>query len=176
MKHFRATLLFFACLTVPGFVIARGFAQQASPPAQEAPKSNEPAAANNDAKAFSGMYTFLKEGEFVQITVEDDSSVSGFISRYGGTESDKGLFLDQFFKSGKLDGNKLTFKTQQVHGVDFDFKGAFARGEGKNPGDDSYFVIKGTLTQNTTDANKKVTSHSQDVVWKMFPQDAASPR
>jgi hypothetical protein len=119
------------------------------------------------------MYSFLQEGEFVQITVEDDFSVSGFISRYGETESDKGTFLDQFFKTGKLEGNKLTFTTQLIHGVGFDFKGAFERGEGKNPGDDSYFVLKGTLTQNTTDLNKKVTSHSQDVVFKAFPQDAA---
>jgi hypothetical protein len=47
------------------------------------------------------------------------------------------------------------------------------RGEGKNPGDDSYYVLKGTLTENVTDANKKVTSRSQEVTFKMFPQDAA---
>ncbi len=75
------------------------------------------------AKPYSGMYTFLKEGEFVQITVEDEFSVSGFISRFGESESDKGTFLDQFFKTGKLEGNKLTFTTQLIHGVGFDFKG-----------------------------------------------------
>src|ERR1700749_3849095 len=108
------------------------FSQQAQPPAQSVPKSNEPASVDKEAKTYSGMYTFLKEGEFVQITVEDDFSVSGFISRYGETESDKGTFLDQFFKMGKLEGNKLTFTTQLIHGVGFDFKGAFERGEGKN--------------------------------------------
>jgi len=55
--------------------------------------------------------------------------------------------------------------------VTFDFKGTVERGEGKNPGDDAYFVLKGTITQNVSDANKKVTSHSQDVVFKMFPQE-----
>jgi len=125
-----------------------------------------------DAKAYSGMYSFLKEGEFVQITVEDGGSVTGFISRFGDGESDKGAFLDQFFKAGKLEGNKLTFTTDLVHGLSYDFKGAFERGEGKKPGDDAYFILKGALTENLTDANKKMSSHSRDVVLKMFPQDA----
>ncbi len=119
------------------------------------------------------MYTFLKEGEFVQVTVEDEGRVTGFISRYGDGESDKGAFLDQFFKTGKLDGNKLSFTTEIVHGVSFDFHGAVERGEGKNPGDESFYVIKGALTENVTDVNKKVTSHSREVVFKMFPQEAS---
>jgi len=119
------------------------------------------------------MYTFLKEGEFVQLTVEDDGSITGFVSRYGDGAGDKGAFLDQFFKRGKLDRNKLTFSTEIVHGVSFDFKGTIERGEGQNPGDEAYFVLKGTLTENASEANKKLTSHSQEVAFKMFPQDAA---
>src|SRR4029077_659631 len=121
---------------------------------------------------YSGMYTFVKEGEFVQVTIEDAGHVSGFISRFGDGESDKGAFLDQFFKTGKLEGNKLTFTTEVVHGVTFDFRGTVDRGEGKNPGDEAYFVLKGTLTENASDVNKKVTSHSREVLFKMFPQDA----
>jgi len=30
-------------------------------------------------------------------------------------------------------------------------------------------VLKGTLTDNSSDAAKKVTSHSRDVVLKIFP-------
>lgn len=119
------------------------------------------------------MYSFLKDGEFLQLTVEDGSSVAGFISRYGDGDSDKGAFLDQFLKTGKLDGNKLTFTTEVVHGVTFDFQGSLERGEGKSPGDEAYFVLKGTLTENVSDANKRVTSRSRPVVFKMFPQDAA---
>jgi hypothetical protein len=119
------------------------------------------------------MYSFLKEGEFVQVTVEDEGRVTGFISRYGDGESDKGAFLDQFFKSGKLEGNKLRFTTEIVHGIAYDFKGSVERGEGKSPGDDSYFLLKGTLTENASDVNKKVTSHSREVVFKMFPQETA---
>jgi hypothetical protein len=140
--------------------------------AQETTKST----ADPEAKGgqdYSGMYSFQKEGEFVQVTVEDTGKVTGFVSRFGDGESDKGAFLDQFFKSGKLEGNKLSFATEIVHGIAFDFKGTVDRGTGKNPGDEGYYVLKGTLTENVSDVNKKVTSHSRDVVFKMFPQDAA---
>jgi len=126
-----------------------------------------------NGQAYSGMYSFLKEGEFVQVTVEDEGRVTGFISRFGDGESDKGAFLDQFFKTGKLEGNKLSFTTEIVHGIAYDFKGSVERGEGKSPGDDSYFLLKGTLTENASDVNKKVTSHSREVVFKMFPQETA---
>ena len=147
-------------------------AQQANPPAKSAEQSASDKNAPR-AQAYSGMYTFLKEGEFVQLTIEDNGSITGFVSRYGNGESDKGAFLDQFFKSGKLDGNKLNFTTEVVHGVSFDFKGTIERGEGKNPGDEAYFVLKGTLTEATTDVNKKVTSHAQEVAFKMFPAEAS---
>ncbi len=135
-----------------------------------AAKSAPPAA---NERAYSGMYSFRKDGEFVQLTVEDGSSVTGFISRYGDGESDKGAFLDQFFKTGKLDGAKLTFTTEKVHGVAFLFQGTVERGEGKNPGDEAYYVLKGTLTENVSDANNKVTSRSSPVVLKMFPQESS---
>jgi hypothetical protein len=156
-------------------VVAIGIANCAV--AQEKPdsKSTPQPAPQKDANApssYSGMYAFLKEGEFVQITVEDAGRVSGFISRYGDTDSDKDTFLDQYFKTGKLDGSQLNFTTQVVHGVSFDFKGIIERGEGKTPRDEAYFVLKGSLTKSSSDENKKVTSHSQDVALKMFPQEA----
>jgi hypothetical protein len=146
-------------------------AQESKP---TAPKAAEPPATAQEAgsgREYSGMYSFLKDGEFVQITVEDDGRLTGFVSRYGDGESDKGAFLDQYFRSGKLDGNKLNFTTDTVHAVSFEFKGTVERGDGKNPGDEAYYVLKGTLTDNTTDANKKVTTHTQDVVLKMFPRN-----
>lgn len=130
-------------------------------------------ASTPEGHAFSGMYSFLKDGEFVQITVEDGGRVTGFISRYGDGESDKGAFLDQFFKSGKLDGNNLSFTTDIVHGVAFEFKGSVQRGEGKTAQDEGYYVLKGTLTESTSDVNKKVTARTREVVLKSFPQDAA---
>lgn len=152
-------------------------AQEAKPSGDAGVKAGPPAAApqkdEKRGRAYSGMYTFLKEGEFVQVTVEDTGHVTGFVSRFGDGESDKGAFLDQFFKSGKLDGNQLSFTTEIVHGVAFDFKGTVERGDGKTPGDEAYFLLKGTLTENSSDVNKKITSHSQEVVFKMFPQNAA---
>ena len=142
-------------------------------PAQETTKSATQEPEEKRGQDYSGMYSFQKEGEFVQVTVEEAGKVTGFVSRFGDGESDKGAFLDQFFKSGKLEGNRLSFTTEIVHGIAFDFKGTVGRGDGKNPGDEGYYVLKGTLTQNVTDVNKKVTSHSRDVVFKMFPQDAA---
>jgi hypothetical protein len=123
---------------------------------------------------YSGMYSFLKDGEFVQITVEDQGRVTGFISRYGELDSDRGVFLDQFFKQGKLDGNKLSFSTQTVHGTWYEFKGTVERGDGKKPGDEAYYVLKGTLTQYTSDANQKTSSKSREVAFKFFPKDMGS--
>jgi hypothetical protein len=123
---------------------------------------------------YSGMYSFLKDGEFVQITVEDQGRVTGFISRYGELDSDRGVFLDQFFKQGKLDGDKLSFSTQTVHGTWYEFKGAVERGDGKNPGDEAYYVLKGALTQYNADANQKTSSKSREVAFKLFPKDMGS--
>lgn len=117
------------------------------------------------------MYSFLRDGEFVQITVEDGDHVTGFVSRFGDLESDKDAFLDHFFKDGKLDGSKLTFTTETVHGVWFEFTGTVNRGTGKQPGDEAYYVINGTLIEHLTDADKKVTSRSREVALKSFPQD-----
>jgi hypothetical protein len=157
MKNIRGALAFLCLLACPLL-------------AAQAPASQEDT--TGTGHAYSGMYSFLKDGEFVQITVEDGGHVTGFISRYGEGESDKGAFLDQFFKTGKLEGNNLSFTTDIVHGVAFDFKGSVERGPGRTPGDESYYVIKGTLTENTSDVNKKVTPRSRQVLFKSFPQDS----
>lgn len=152
-----------------------GFASAYAQDTKPAEGQTSGQAADRDAKdghAYSGMYTFLKEGEFVQVTVEDEGHVTGFISRFGNGDSDKGAFLNQFFKSGKLEGNKLVFTTEIVHGISFDFKGTIERGEGKAPGEEAYFVIRGILTENASDVNKKVTPHTRDVLFKQFPQEA----
>ena len=130
-----------------------------------------PPAPKKLAEDYSGMYAFLQDGEFVQVTVEDAGRVTGFVSRYGDLESDRGAFLDQFFKKAKLDGKKLSFTTDTVHGVWYEFKGTVERGEGKNVGDEAYYVLKGTLMQYSTDANKKTLAKSREVSFKSFPQD-----
>jgi hypothetical protein len=180
MKRLRAIFVCAVTLAAVAFVSPAG--AQESPqgssqgPRTTAPKAGGPPSAAhepNSRREYSGMYSFLKDGEFVQVTVEDEGRVTGFVSRYGDGESDKGAFLDQFFRSGKLDGNKLNFITETVHAVWFEFKGTVERGEGKNPGDEAYYLLKGTLTDNASDAEKKVTTQSREVVFKMFPEEAS---
>lgn len=130
----------------------------------------KPAAARDD---YSGMYSFLKDGEFVQINLADQGKVTGFISRFGDQESDRGQFLDQFFKQGSLVGNRMQFATQEVHAVRFEFKGTIGRGAGKTPDDEDYYEMKGTLTEYTSDANHQTSARSREVTFKSFPQDVA---
>jgi len=153
----------FYSLLIASFALliwAQASAQAKGGPAKETPGPD-----------YSGMYSFLKEGEFVQVNVEEKGRVTGFVSRYGETESDRGVFLDHFFKEGKLEGNRIAFSTETVHGMSYEFRGAVERGEGKNPGDEAYYVLKGTLTENTMDDAKKVSSRSMEVALKIFPQD-----
>ena len=96
----------------------------------------------------------------MQISEEDAWQVTGFISRFDNGGNEKGAFVDQFFKSGKLDASKLSFTTKPFHGRWFEVNGMAERGEGKDPGDEAYYVLKGTLTENTTDAEKKVTART----------------
>lgn len=135
-------------------------------------QDSKPPASTQPGAEYSGMYSFLRDGEFVQVTVEDAGRVTGFISRYGEKESDRGAFLDHFFKEGKLDGTKLNFTTQTVHAVWYEFQGTVDRGEGKTAKDEGYYILKGTLTEYSTDDAKKTTSRSREVALKSFPQDA----
>ena len=123
---------------------------------------------------YSGMYSFLRDGEFVQITLEEKGKVSGFVSRYGDSESDKDTFLDQFFESGNLSANHLSFATKQVHGSWFTFEGTIERGQGKTLDEEAYYVLRGTLTRFTTDVNKNTTRQERRVELKSFPREAGS--
>ena len=144
----------------------------AVPAAQNRAKSSKsPATQKNSlGEQISGMYTFLREGEFVQITVEE-GKLTGFVSRYGERESDKDAFLDQFFSKGSLDGNKIAFTTKPVHGTWFEFAGQVSRGEAKTPDAEGYWIIRGTLKQYDEDDTKHVTAKSREITFKSFPQD-----
>ena len=116
----------------------------------------------------SGMFTFLKEGEFVQLTVED-GKLSGFISRFGNTDSDKGEFIDQFFDKASLEGDHLYFKTKTVHAVSYELDGTVTVVPGKHVGDEGYRVIRGKLTLHASDAKGKDTVSEKTVELKSFP-------
>lgn len=126
---------------------------------------------------YSGMYSFLKDGEFIQITLEDKGKVSGFISRYGDSSSDKGTFLDQFIKSGNWNGTQVSFTTERVHGVNYTFEGAFDRGPGERPQDEAYFVLRGTLTRDgSSSGEKNAATQTRQVEFRSFPRDGDTPQ
>jgi hypothetical protein len=116
----------------------------------------------------SGMFTFLKEGEFVQLTVED-SKLSGFISRLGETDSDKGQFIDQFFDKASLDGDRISFRTKTVHALWYEFDGTLTVTPGKKPGDEGYRVVRGKLTLHAADAKGAEHASEKTVEFKSFP-------
>jgi hypothetical protein len=152
------------------FSCAQFLTAQSAPPAQTVTPADaaKPASTVED---ISGMYSFLREGEFVQINIEEGNTVTGFVSRYGDSDGDKGSFLDQFFSKAAFDGKHLTFATKPVHSIWFEFEGDVQRGTGKTPKDEAYRIIHGKLTQFTTEASGKASSKSRELDMKSFPQD-----
>jgi hypothetical protein len=140
-------------------------------------KANQEDTANatvpHAAEDISGMYSFVKEGEFLQINL-DRNSVTGYISRMGDSDTDNGVFLDQFFARADVQGHDVSFTTRPLHSVWYEFKGNFSRGPGKTKGDDSYYILRGTLKELTSNnADKTVSSRSREVEFKLLaqPQD-----
>jgi hypothetical protein len=132
-------------------------------------QNNRPTAPNTQPD-YSGMYTFLTEGEFVQLNLEEGGKLTGYVSRYGSVESDRGAFLDQFFKTASLKGEHIEWTTEPVHGVWYEFKGTIGRGSGKTPDNEGYYAMRGTLAEHTTDAAHKESVRQREVVLKSFPQ------
>jgi hypothetical protein len=124
------------------------------------------------AEDISGMYSFLREGEFLQINIEEQG-VSGYISRKGDLDSDRGTFIDQFFSKATVQDHDVAFTTKAIHGVWFEFKGRFERGSAKTKAEDGYYVLRGTLSEFMTDSEQKTTSRSRQVEFKLLgqPQD-----
>jgi len=141
--------------------------------AQEPPKTTGASAYHPDP--LSGMYSFLREGEFVEIDFEEGNRLTGFISRYGDLDSDRGAFLDHTFSKGEYAGDKLSFTTKPVHGVWFEFKGKVSTDKTKQPGAEGYALIHGTLIQYSEDNSKKTSAKSTEVTFKSFPHDMTAP-
>lgn len=129
---------------------------------QAPPKPYDP------ATNVSGMYTFLKEGEFVQLT-EEDGQLTGFVSRFGDTDDDKGEFIDHFFDEASLHGDRLIFKTKTVHAVWYEFDGTLTTVAGKQKGEEGYRVIRGKVTLHKSDAAGKDQANERTVEFQSFP-------
>jgi hypothetical protein len=134
------------------------------PPAEEGP-----AVVPHPAEDISGMYSFLKEGEFLQINLEKNA-VTGYISRMGESDSDHGVFLDQFFATADIQDHAVSFITRPLHGMWYEFKGKFDRGPGKAKTDDGYYVLRGTLKEFSGNADKSANQRSRAVEFKLLAQ------
>ncbi len=147
-------------------------AQQSTQPQQSAPAKPTPnpqappAAPLAPAEDISGAYSFLEDGEYLQIDVQE-GKVTGFVSRFNEEPGAK-TFLDQLFEKASLEGDKLKFTTRKVHGVWFEFEGKVAKAADKKRTDEGYFLLKGTLTKFTTDANGKSSGKLREVEFKSF--------
>lgn len=117
----------------------------------------------------TGLYSFVHSGETLQINVQPDGRVTGYISRIADGESDRGQMLDMMFEKAALQGDELTFKTKKVHGVWFEFKGRVERGQAKTRDDEGYYSVRGTLTTTREDVNGKGTPLASEVEFKSFP-------
>src|SRR5438067_10175037 len=100
--------------------------------AQAAPAQATPQPLPPEAQ-YSGMYSFTREGEFVQLDFQSEGKLGGFVSRFGTLESDRDAFLDQFIKTGTYKGHDVSFTTAPVHSMWYEFKGHVDRGPGKSP-------------------------------------------
>ena len=140
---------------------------QSTQPATQPDATTRPSAKDD----ISGMYSFTKDGEFVQINQEEGGAITGFVSRFGEDDTDKKTFLDQFFSKGTLNGTTLTFATKVVHGTWYEFTGNVQRGPGKTPGDEGYRIIKGKLTRHKPDAKGNDSPESREIEMKSFPAD-----
>lgn len=130
------------------------------------------------------MYSFIGEGEFVQITLDELPSaqkqsvaVTGFVSRVGQNDSDKDQLLDLFFKSGEFDGANIKFTTRAIHGLSYEFSGVVRRGEAKTKDKEGFFEMVGTLVEHKTDTKGKMRSRKREITMKSFPDlDAAEQK
>jgi len=118
----------------------------------------------------TGLYSFVHEGEFVQIEV-NDGNVTGLVSRFKDEDPDRAEFVDQFFERAKLEGGNLSFRTKAADGAWFEFSGVVERGPAKTPADEGYWLIKGTLTERHSLVDGKVSEKVHELTLKSFPED-----
>jgi hypothetical protein len=136
---------------------------------------SEPVAEPQFGDEITGMYSFVREGEFVQIEVNNGKVtglVSRYVSRYKDEDPEKAGFVDQYFDQAKLEGTSLSFRTKPADGVWFEFSGVVERGSAKTPADEGYWNIRGTLAERHTSSDGKVTEKKSELTLRSFPQDA----
>jgi hypothetical protein len=88
----------------------------------------------------------------------------------GDSDSDHGVFLDQFFAKADVQGHEVSFTTRPLHSMWYEFKGRFDRGPAKAKTDDGYYILRGTLKEFSTNDGKIVVERSRSVEFKLLAQ------
>lgn len=122
-----------------------------------------------NSQDITGLYSFVRSGETLQINVQPDGRVTGYVSHMADGESDRGQVLDMLFDKAALHGNRLEFRTKKVHGEWFEFNGHVDRGKAPSHDAEGYYLIRGTLTTVREDVNGKPTPLANEVEFKSFP-------
>ncbi|HSE48632.1 MAG TPA: hypothetical protein VLA96_05440 [Terriglobales bacterium] len=132
--------------------------------ANPAPKSAAP--------DYSGRYSFLQEGEDLQLDI-NDGRVDGYISRLGDTDTDRDTILNHYLAKASLTGDKLTFTSKPVHAVWYEFSGTIGRGPAKSRAEDGYYQIVGTLIEHRQKNGKEESARQREVTFKLFADESA---
>lgn len=113
-----------------------------------------------------GEYEWGRRGDVIEIAL-DGGGLSGYISRFGDSESDNGTPLTFFFDRVSARERQVGFTTRQIHGIWYAFEGTIVRGPGLDRGDEGFYLLQGTLT--THDAARG-TETQQAVRLKSEPE------
>ncbi len=133
----------------------------------QAGASNPPRASIGD---FSGTYTFLRDGEDIQINVRN-GKLDGYVTRFGDSDREDPLLLQHFFSKASLSGNDVAFTTEKLHGVWFEFKGKVQRGSAKTTAEEGYYQLVGTLTRYDATSADRATAKSREVTFRSHASD-----
>jgi hypothetical protein len=114
----------------------------------------------------SGMYSFLRDGESIQLNVQD-GKLSGWVTSFGFLESDRDTLVDRFFQKASLQDDQVYFITKPIHGCWVEFTGHVERGDVASRAKEGYLRLVGSLTEYTTDADDQVSARKRDVVFKL---------
>ncbi|MDP9266748.1 MAG: hypothetical protein M3P27_00295 [Acidobacteriota bacterium] len=155
-----ARVCLFAMLIVPSLAGVRTAAAQNAP-------AKPPSAAAPD---YSGRYSFLQDGEDVQLN-QAGSKIDGYIERFGDGDSDRDTMLQHTFSKATLDGDKLSFSTKPVHAIWYEFKGKAVRGAAKTRAEDGYYQLVGTLTEHRQKDGKEAGAKSRPVTLRLFAEE-----
>jgi len=94
----------------------------------------------------SGAYLLSSEpGDAIQIILQR-RELGGYVSTRA---SDRDAPLTLFFSRTVLDGPRLSFDTEQIHGIWFSFEGTIVRGSGRSKDEEGYYLLQGMLTRHS---------------------------